>query len=189
MEALGGSLLVVTLVIMGVGLVGSALPGLPGVPLIFLSALVYAILTDFEIVGGLIVILLGLFAAVALVADFVATSYGARRFGASNWGTVGGAIGGILGALAGALFLGIGSLFGLILGTIGGVFLGEYLRRRQRGPERGRTPADGASPGHGGWRRTSRAAGGVLVGYLVSAISQGILGLASIIVFVLALIY
>ena len=187
MEALGGSLLVVTLVIMGVGLVGSVLPGVPGVPLIFLSALVYAILTDFEIVGGPILVLLGLFAAVALVADFFATSYGARRFGASNWGTIGGAIGGIVGALAGALFLGIGSLFGLILGTIGGVFLGEYLRRRKRGPERDPTPADGASPGD--WRRATRAAGGVLIGYLVSAISQGILGLASIIVFVLALIY
>ena len=187
MEALGGSLLVVTLVIMGVGLVGSVLPGVPGVPLIFLSALVYAVLTDFEIVGGPILVLLGLFAAVALVADFFATSYGARRFGASNWGTIGGAIGGIVGALAGALFLGIGSLFGLILGTIGGVFLGEYLRRRQRGPDRDLTSADGASAGD--WRRATRAASGVLIGYLVSAISQGILGLASIIVFVVALIY
>ena len=189
MEALGGSLLVVTLIIMAVGLLGSVLPGLPGVPLIFLSALVYAILTDFEVVGGLVLVLLGLFAAIALVADFFATSYGARRFGASNWGTIGGALGGIVGALAGAFFLGIGSLFGLILGTIGGVFLGEYLRRRKRGPERDLTPANGASPGYGEWRRASRAAGGVLIGYLVSAISQGILGLASVIVFVLALIY
>jgi uncharacterized protein len=186
-EALGGSLLIVTLVIMAVGLVGSVLPGLPGVPLIFLSALAYALLTDFETVGALILVLLGLFAALALVADFFATSYGARRFGASNWGTIGGAIGGILGALTGALFLGIGSLFGLILGTIGGVFLGEYLRRRKH--EKDRTPANGAATGRGDWQRASRAAGGVLIGYLVSAISQGVLGLASIIVFVLALIY
>ena len=187
MEALGGSLLVVTLVIMGVGLVGSVLPGVPGVPLIFLSALVYAILTDFEIVGGPILVLLGLFAAVALVADFFATSYGARRFGASNWGTIGGAIGGIVGALAGALFLGIGSLFGLILGTIGGVFLGEYLKRRQgerAGAHSGEPPAP---TGRGDWRRASRAAGGVFVGYFVSAVAQGLLGLLSVIVFILAL--
>jgi uncharacterized protein len=39
------------------------------------------------------------------------------------------------------------------------------------------------------WRRTSRAAGGVLVGYLLSVVAQGILGLSSVAVFVLALIY
>ena len=184
MEAPSNPLLWVTLVTMLVGLAGSVLPGLPGVPLIFLSALVYAILTDFEYVGTLVIVLLGLFAAIALVADFVATTYGARRFGASNWGTVGGAIGGIVGALVGALFLGIGALFGLIFGSIGGVFLGEYLKRRQ-----GQTSGEPslAQAERWDWRRASRAAGGVFVGYVVSAITQGFLGLLSVIVFVLAL--
>jgi uncharacterized protein YqgC (DUF456 family) len=184
MEAPSNPLLWVTLVTMLVGLTGSVLPGLPGVPLIFISALVYAILTDFEYVGTLVIMLLGLFAAIALVADFVATTYGARRFGASNWGTVGGAIGGIVGALVGALFLGIGALFGLILGSIGGVFLGEYLKRRGQGT------ADEPSLAQAerwDWRRASRAAGGVFVGYVVSAVTQGFLGLLSVIVFVLAL--
>jgi len=182
-------LLIATLLVMLVGLAGSVLPGLPGVPLIFLAALVYAIFTGFEVVGWPIIALLGLFAALALVADIVGTSYGARRFGASSWGTIGGALGGIAGALAGLLFLGIGSLFGLILGTIGGVFLGEYLRRRERGTPAPEGEAEPTGAGRGDWRRASRAAGGVFVGYLVSAISQGILGLASIVIFVLALVY
>src|ERR687893_2425090 len=120
MEAPNDPILWITLAVMLVGLVGSVLPGLPGVPLIFISGLVYAIATDFEVVSGLTVALLGLFAAIALVLDFVATAYGARRFGASNWGTAGGAIGGILGALVGALFLRVGAPFGLRLGSIGG---------------------------------------------------------------------
>ncbi len=189
MEAPNDPILWITLAVMLVGLVGSVLPGLPGVPLIFISGLVYAIATDFDVVSGLTVGLLGLFAAVALVLDFVATAYGARRFGASNWGTAGGAIGGILGALIGALFLGVGALFGLVLGAIGGVFLGEYLKRR-REPE----PAGGEEPRvrrarseQGEWRRTTRAAGGVLIGYVASAIVQGFLGLLSVIVFVIAL--
>jgi uncharacterized protein len=190
MEASNDPILWITLAVMLVGLVGSVLPGLPGVPLIFISGLVYAIATDFEVVSGLTVALLGLFAAIALVLDFVATAYGARRFGASNWGTAGGAIGGILGALIGALFLGIGALFGLVLGSIGGVFLGEYLKRRR---EPG--PADGgeeprvrrARSEQEEWRRTTRAAGGVLIGYVASAIVQGFLGLLSVIVFVVAL--
>ncbi len=182
MDGVEGPLLALTVVLMFVGLLGSVLPGLPGVTLIFLSALVYATLTDFRSVGAAILVVLFIFAAIAFVADFVATSYGARRFGASNWGTVGGAIGGIAGALIGLLFLGIGSLFGLILGTIAGVFLGEYLKRMRQGQQ---------GPGSTGsdWRRASHAAGGVLVGYLASAVIQGLLGLASVIVFVLALLY
>jgi uncharacterized protein YqgC (DUF456 family) len=177
-----GPLLALTLVLMFVGLLGSVLPGLPGVTLIFLSALVYAIITDFRTVGVAILVVLFIFAAIAFVADFVATSYGARRFGASNWGTVGGAVGGIAGALIGLFFLGIGSLFGLILGTIAGVFLGEYLKRtRQSRQEPGSAGSD--------WRRASHAASGVLVGYLAAAIIQGLLGLASVVVFVLALVY
>lgn len=169
-----------------VGLLGSVLPGLPGVPLIFLSALLYAYFTGFEIVGGWILTVLGVLAALAMVADFIGTSYGARRFGASNWGMFGGAIGGLAGAVAGFLFLGIGSLFGLILGAIGGVFLGEYLRRRRRGT----SEEDEAVPySRGDWRRASRAAGGVLIGYAASAVAQGILGIASIIIFVVALFY
>ena len=189
MEAPNDPILWITLIVMLVGLVGSVLPGLPGVPLIFISALVYAIVTDFEVVSGLTIALLGVFAAIALVLDFVATAYGARRFGASNWGTAGGAIGGIVGALIGALFLGIGALFGLLLGTIGGVFLGEYLRRRDR-----ETAGHGEQPrvrparsGRGDWQQASRAAGGVLIGYVASAVVQGFLGLLSVIVFVIAL--
>jgi uncharacterized protein len=186
MEAPSEPLLWITLAVMLIGLAGSVLPGLPGVPLIFLSALVYAILTDFEYVGALVIVLLGVFAALALVMDFVATSYGARRFGASNWGTAGGAIGGIVGALVGALFLGIGALFGLILGTIGGVFLGEYLRRRKEEPA---GEQSGAPNERWDWRRASRAAGGVFVGYIVAAITQGFLGLLSVAGFLLALFY
>ena len=187
MDAAVTPLLIVTLIIMLVGLAGSALPGLPGVPLIFLSALVYAIATGFEVVGGLVIALLGVFAAIALVADFVATTYGARRFGASSWGTAGGAIGGIVGALVGALFLGIGSLFGLILGTVGGVFLGEYLKRRQGARAGTQSTEPSSQTSSGDWRRASRAAGGVLIGYVASAIVQGFLGLLSVIIFVLAL--
>ena len=180
MDNVEGPLLALTVVLMLVGLLGSVVPGLPGVTLIFLSALLYAIFTDFQTVGSAIIVILFVLAALAFLADFFATSYGARRFGASNWGTVGGAIGGIVGALAGLILAGIGSLFGLIAGTIAGVFAGEYLRRQRHGDQ---------EQNRSDWRRASRAAGGVVVGYLASAIVQGVLGLASIIIFLLAVIY
>ena len=182
MEPEVNTLLVLTFVAMLVGLAGSVLPGLPGVTLIFLSTSVYAFLTDFAFVGVPVLLILFLFAAAAFVADFVATSYGARRFGASNWGTVGGAVGGLVGALAGLLLAGIGSIFGLVFGTIAGIFLGEYLRRRRHGA------GEGVRAGND-WRRTTRAAGGVFVGFVASAVAQGALGLLSVVIFVMALLY
>lgn len=178
----GGLLLWVVLAVMVVGLIGSVVPGIPGVTLIFLAAGVYAFLNDFVEVSGWIVALLGLFAALAIVADYLVTAYGARRFGASWAGTVGGAVGGLAGVIAGLPLPGVGSILGLILGSIIGVFVGEYLHRRRKSPESERTD-------RGDWRRTSRAAGGVLVGYVASAIVQGILAVASVAAFVLALIY
>jgi uncharacterized protein len=183
----------ITLLVMLLGLLGSVLPGLPGVPLIFASALVYAYITDFEVVGAPVMILLSLFALLAFFADFAGTTYGARRFGASSWGTMGGAIGGLVGTLAGALFFGVGALFGLLAGTIGGVFVGEYLqrKRRERTPStsKGTRRVRSVRGGRGDWRRSSWAAGGVLIGYLFSAVAQGVLGLLSVIVFVIALVY
>ena len=183
----------ITLLVMLLGLLGSVLPGLPGVPLIFASALVYAYVTDFEVVGAPVLVLLGLFALLAFFADLAGTTYGARRFGASNWGTAGGAIGGLVGTLVGALFLGIGALFGLLVGTIGGVFVGEYLRRKRRertaSAEESTRRVRSVRGGRGDWWRVSRAAGGVLVGYVFSAIAQGLLGLLSVVVFVAALLY
>jgi uncharacterized protein YqgC (DUF456 family) len=191
-EAANEPVLWITLLVMLVGLLGSVLPGLPGVPLIFASALVYAYLTSFEVVGAFVLVLLGLFALLAFAADLLGTVYGARRFGASSWGTLGGTVGGLLGALAGALFLGIGALFGLLIGAVAGVFVGEYLRRRKRtspAEEDTESRLRSAWSRRGDWRRTSRAAFGVLVGYLVSIVAQGILALLSIIVFVVALFY
>jgi uncharacterized protein len=189
-EATNEPILWVTLLVMFLGLLGSVLPGLPGVPLIFAAVLVYAYVTGFEVVGALVLVLLGFFALLAFIADLLFTAYGARRFGASNWGTIGGAIGGLVGALLGALFFGVGALFGLLVGSVAGVFAGEYLRRRERTSSAGegaRTRMKSVRSRREDWQRVSRAAGGVLVGYLFSAVAQGILGLLSVIVFVVAL--
>lgn len=189
------ALFFVTIAAMIVGLLGSVLPGLPGVPVIFIAALVYAYFTDFANIGAGALVLLGVFAGLAMIADFLGTAYGARRFGASMYGTIGGAVGGVLGTLAGALLFGIGAILGLILGSIAGVFVGEYIKRnRAGGPRSGDRPRvesvssrREAESGGTDWGRISRAAGGVFVGYVISAIAQGALALASVVVFGLAL--
>lgn len=180
----------VTVAAMVIGLVGSVVPGVPGVPLIFISALVYSYFTDFAVVGAGVLVLLGIFAALALIADLLGAIYGARRFGASAYGTVGGAIGGLVGTLLGALIFGVGAIVGLLLGSVAGVFAGEYIKRNRveasRSGEQSRVGRASERDGSD-WGRISRAAGGVFVGYVISAVAQGTLALASVVVFALAL--
>jgi uncharacterized protein YqgC (DUF456 family) len=116
-------LLVAVLII--AGLAGSLLPFLPGTPLIFLGALVYALATDFHpITPGKLLFLAGL-AALAHVLDYVAGAVGARKFGGSGWAVVGALIGGVVG-----LFFG---LPGLLVGPVVGAVAGELLKSGELG--------------------------------------------------------
>ncbi|MEI6535555.1 MAG: DUF456 domain-containing protein, partial [Verrucomicrobiaceae bacterium] len=64
--------------------------------------------------GGLVVLTI-----LSYIVDFVSGAIGAKRFGATRWG----AIGGIVGAIAGIFF----GLPGIILGPLAGVLAGELL--------------------------------------------------------------
>jgi uncharacterized protein YqgC (DUF456 family) len=121
MEILG---LIVLIVGMAVGL--AVIPfGLPGVVIILVSILIYAILTGFSAgVGVFFFIFLCILGVIAETADNWLTVLGARRFGASKaamWlsllGGLGGAI--LIGAPAAALL----GPFGPIFGGFAGAFL------------------------------------------------------------------
>lgn len=101
-----------------VGLVGTVVPLIPGAILILLGAVV----NHFAIgsVGWGTLIVLTLLAAAAQGLDIVSGAAGAKWFGATRWG----AVGGILGAIVG-LFFGLPGLFvGPLLGAIVGELLG-----------------------------------------------------------------
>jgi uncharacterized protein YqgC (DUF456 family) len=102
-----------------VGLAGSVLPALPGVPLVFAGLLVAAWADDFQRVSWWMIVLLGALTLLSIVIDLAATALGARRVGATRWAIAGAAIGTVVG-----LFLG---LPGLILGPFMGAVAGELL--------------------------------------------------------------
>jgi hypothetical protein len=95
------------------------LPALPGVPLVFAGLLLAAWAEGFQKVGWFPLTILALLTLVSLAVDFLATSLGAKRVGAS-WKAMAGAA---LGTLVG-IFLG---LPGLILGPFVGAVIGEYI--------------------------------------------------------------
>lgn len=113
----GPWLLAVLLVVLGV--LGSVLPGLPGVPLVFAGLFAAAWADHFQRVGWIVLSLLGLMTLVSFAIDFIATSLGAKRVGATRLAIAGA----LLGTLAG-VFMG---LPGLILGPFVGAVAGELL--------------------------------------------------------------
>lgn len=117
-------LYVLAAVLVLVGLAGTVLPALPGMPLIFGGLLLAAWVGDFQLVSGWTLAVLGLMAVASLGIDIAATALGAKRVGASGKAVAGAA----LGTLAG-LFLGI---VGLIIGPFIGAVLGELLHRRSQ---------------------------------------------------------
>ncbi|MDQ3039553.1 MAG: DUF456 domain-containing protein [Pseudomonadota bacterium] len=106
-----------------IGLIGTVLPAIPGLPLVFAGMLLAAWAGGFEQVGIPMLVLLGLLTLVSLAVDFWATALGAKRVGASRKAI----IGAMLGTLAGLFF---GPL-GLLIGPFAGALAGELLHRRR----------------------------------------------------------
>ena len=106
-----------------IGLIGTVLPALPGLPLVFAGMLLAAWAGGFEQVGVATVVVLGLLTLVSFVVDFWATAHGAKRVGASRKAIVGA----VLGTFAGLFFVPIG----LFVGPFVGALVGELLHGRE----------------------------------------------------------
>ena len=104
-----------------VGLAGTVLPVIPGTVLVFGGLIVAAWADQFTRVGWVGLTIIGVLAAIAFVADFVASLLGAKRVGASPLALFGAALGGLVG-----IFFG---LFGMILGPFVGAVAGEWMAR------------------------------------------------------------
>jgi uncharacterized protein YqgC (DUF456 family) len=119
------------LALMALGLAGIAIPGLPGVLIVFGAAALYSLLTGFDEFNVGWLALMGMIAAASTTFDLIAAPAVARRFGASKWG--------VLGALAGlvvGLFVGgpLGALIGPLIGAVvAELVFGRNIQRALRG--------------------------------------------------------
>ena len=107
-----------------VGLLGTILPIIPGLTIIWLASLCYAaVVIGFGEFSPWIFILITITGLVAGTANIWLSGLGARKTGAS-WRTL---VVGFIGAIAGTLFIPI-PLIGTIAGYAGGLVLSEYVR-------------------------------------------------------------
>lgn len=160
------------------GLVGTVLPVIPGLPLMFVGMLLAAWTGDFVYIGGWTLAILGFLTLVALALDFLATALGAKRVGASRRAIVGASIG----TLAGLFF----GLWGVFLGPFVGAAIGELQHQKQQEREKALlAPNSQPEETQGHLELAARVGVGTWLGLLFGAVLK--LGLACTMLAVFAL--
>jgi len=116
---------VLSLILVGVGIAGVLVPGLPGTPLVFGGLLLAAWADGFQNVGAGTIVILAVMTILAFGVDFLSASLGAKRAGASREAVIGAALGTLIGIFFGFV--------GILLGPFVGAVTGEFLARRNLG--------------------------------------------------------
>lgn len=141
------------------GLAGTLVPVLPGIPLIFAGLAIAAWIDDFQKVGMLPMMFIGVLAVLSFVVDLVAAVRGARRAGASRSALLGAAIG----TLAGLPF----GLIGILVGPFAGAAVGQLI-------------------GGGTLEDAGRVALGTWMGFLFGTLGKLAIAAAMLAIFVIA---
>lgn len=143
-----------------IGLLGTVLPVLPGLPVMFAGMLLAAWADDFQRIGGWTLGVLGLLLAISVAVDVLSSIFGAKRVGASNKALFGAGLGGFVG-----IFFGIP---GLLAGPFLGAAIGEMAHGRE-------------------WRDASKVGFGTWVGLALGAALKLALAFSMLAIFGLAL--
>ncbi|QYR52337.1 DUF456 domain-containing protein [Lysobacter soyae] len=105
-----------------IGIAGTLLPAIPGLPLVFIGLLLAAWANHFERVGAITLVVLAFLTVISLVVDYWASAKGAERTGASRLAVLGAAIGTLATFVLGPI--------GLFVGPFIGAAIGEIIHRR-----------------------------------------------------------
>lgn len=149
-------LLIIAGVFMILGVLGSFLPVLPGVPLSWIGLLIFYLIPEIE----MNYLFLGITLAVTViiyVLDLVIPALGTKRFGGSRKGMIGATIGLVVGIFAPIPFA-------ILIGPFVGAFIGEILNKSDS-------------------RTAGKAAFGSFVGLLASSFMEFIVTFAFLILF------
>lgn len=150
----------VVLALVVIGMAGTVVPAVPGLPLIFAACLLAAWMDDFEAIGFFKLSFLAALTLIGVAVDWLAQMMGAKKTGASPYGIAGALVGTVIG-----LFFGlVGILFFPLIGAI----VGELLANKSL------LAASGV--GLGTW-----------LGMLVGAVIKVVLGLVMVAILALSL--
>lgn len=159
-EALSVGVVVFVLLL---SLIGTLIPIIPGVLLMWLTVFIYAWAERFTAVSPASFIIISLIALVTGTSDIWLTLFGTKKGGASVKSMLIGTVGAVVGSF-------IFPIVGTIAGYIGGLLLGEYWQ-------------------HGDWEVAKKAGIGGLTGWGIATIIQFIGGIFIIVIFLWQVIF
>jgi uncharacterized protein YqgC (DUF456 family) len=167
MQAVGEAIVFgIAVVVMLIGLFGIVLPIIPGLAVLWLTAVGYAIFDEFEAVGLVTVFFITLIMVVAISTDLWMPLLGSKKGGASKRAMFAGMIGGTIGFIVlTPLFPVFGSIFGGIIGYALGTLIGQYHKYQD-------------------WDAALRASIGGVAGWGASVVIQLIAGILIIAIFI-----
>lgn len=113
----------IAILLIGIGILGTFLPVLPGLIFCFAGVLLYkyGANSDFSV---WYVVIFGILTLVSLILNYVIPLKTTKKYGGSNYGS----IGAFIGTFVGMFFIPIP--FGFLIGMFLGVFLGELIHDR-----------------------------------------------------------
>lgn len=116
-------IIIISIIFLIVGLVGTVLPVLPGLLLSFVGLLLYKFGTGSDLSIAYIWIF-GFLTLLSIVFNYIMPAKTTKKYGGTRWGS----IGSVIGTFAGMFFIPVP--FGFLIGMVLGTFIAEYLRNK-----------------------------------------------------------
>lgn len=113
---------VIVVLLMLVGIIGTILPAIPGVTLVFGGVVLAAWIDHFTRIPVWLVVVCGVLTVVTWVIDYTSAASGAKKLGASRLAVIGALVGTFAGIFTG--------LWGLLFMPLAGAAIGEFIARR-----------------------------------------------------------
>lgn len=113
---------VIVVLLMLVGIVGTILPAIPGVTLVFGGVVLAAWIDHLTRIPTWLVVVCGVLTVVTWVIDYTSAASGAKKLGASRLAVIGALVGTFAGIFTG--------LWGLLFMPLAGAAIGEFVARR-----------------------------------------------------------
>lgn len=153
----------VVLLVMLIGVIGEILPAIPGMILIWIAALVYALVDGFDRIGWWTIGLMIIIWLIASGIDWIATWVTAKKIGVSWWGLGLSVLGTIIGTI-------IFNFWGMIIGMIVGALVGEYIHKREI-------------------IKSLKAGGAVVVGFVFGGVIKLMMAMTMIFIFLVGVVF
>ncbi len=116
------TLWIIAIALIVVGLVGTVVPVIPGLVMIFAGSWLAAWIDNYQNISITALIIIAVLAIIGILMDWIGQSLGAKKAGASKLGIIGCFIGTVCGILVG--------IWGIIFMPLLGAAIGEFIDRQ-----------------------------------------------------------